>query len=1145
MPRFAYLLAPLLTAVFLTLLSLNSLAAPFQPADQPTSRLIVTLAGEPLGKSPNRAEQQTLMAEQERFLTAVQQAIPHAEQAYYVNEHGDYTPLRYDTLLNGIVLRVPQTSVTEATQFLRQLPQVTAVYPDQIISPTIFAATPYVNATHLWQHPAIGDAANAGAGVKFATMDWGTHPAAPMFDGTGYSYPPGYPLGDTSHTNGKIIVARAYFRADDPPVAGDAETWPGAAGGSHGVHTGSTAVGNPVTTSLGIELSGIAPAAYVLSYKVFYQSQSGQIGFNIAEGLAALEDIVNDGTDVVNHSWGSFATSLGGAYDLLDTALRNASTAGVVVVMSAGNDGQPTSVHHPSTDYLVVGASHNNYGRLTLITPTLGAMPFAVHAFGPQLTLNQVYSYPLRADTVISPSNVGGCLPWPTAAFSGTAALISTVNNNQASCRYANKVVHAQAAGAEMVVFYHHSSEPLANFYCNSLTACDPDGLHPTIPAVRVPLAEGQLLLDAAVTFSTTAVVSLTYSHTPNDFVAWFSSRGPGLNGELRPDLIAPGVNIYAQGYQFDAIGTEAYHLGYGMARGTSMSAPQVAGGATLLRQIHPDWSVPDIHSALMSTAKFRHVYNEDGSPAQPLDMGAGRLDLRRAADPGLLFSPPRLSVGQVVTGELAVLTVTVRSVADAPQTYTLSFEDTRVGFPGLPFLAGYSVEPSSLMLGEMGEVGDTAVFTVTFDPSQTDFGDQQGYLLLTSDSGHYEAHLPAWARVMHSTFTADVLLIDDDGSARFGRPDYVNIYTKTLTNLGYSYTLLDADALRADGATETLNEVDLAAHRAVLYFSGNNNALDSLHIADRYRLNEYAAQGGTLLVTGQNVRRTWRGWSGASWLGGGVIDFAYRHTLGAAFKRESLTNNALLPTLIITPSGRLPFTRTVSLGTVGDGAGNQSSVDVLHPQERLEAGTLWRGAIITDGVGSLHRQQPTLERTGMTYHGRVVYFSFGLEGVNNDDPAHASREELLGQVLAWGWETPLVMLETTAVSPTSHTFTLTAHLTASQPATSYRWDVGDGTPILTTTSPIITHTYPAAPPASYVARVEVVNRWGNTAASEQTITFLAPTPTPTLIPTITPSPTLTPTITPSPTLTPTLTATPMPPAPFYRFFFPTVMRGN
>jgi subtilisin family serine protease len=212
-------------------------------------------------------------------------------------------------------------------------------------------------------------------------------------------------------------------------VVGDAESWPGASGNSHGVHTASTAVGRRVLNPFGLEVSGVAPAAYVMSYKVFYRAQSGQGSFNTAEGIAALEDMVRDGAQVIINSWGSYATSIGGEGDPLDMALRNAHAEGVVVVMSAGNDGQYASLHHPSTDYLVVGASHNNYGRLRLLaplSPTVQDVPFAIHTYGAQLQLNETYTYPLTAGVLISPSNAGGCLPWPAGVFSGTAVLIST-----------------------------------------------------------------------------------------------------------------------------------------------------------------------------------------------------------------------------------------------------------------------------------------------------------------------------------------------------------------------------------------------------------------------------------------------------------------------------------------------------------------------------------------------------------------------------------------------------------------------------------------------------------------------------------------------------------------------------------------------
>ena len=68
-----------------------------------------------------------------------------------------------------------------------------------------------------------------------------------------------------------------YFRTWDPPSAGDENPWPGAiAGTQHGTHTASTVAGGEVQASFAgappVTISGVAPKAYVMSYRVFYNS---------------------------------------------------------------------------------------------------------------------------------------------------------------------------------------------------------------------------------------------------------------------------------------------------------------------------------------------------------------------------------------------------------------------------------------------------------------------------------------------------------------------------------------------------------------------------------------------------------------------------------------------------------------------------------------------------------------------------------------------------------------------------------------------------------------------------------------------------------------------------------------------------------
>jgi hypothetical protein len=280
---------------------------------------------------------QTIVAEQQAFVAQLGQAIPNASVAQFLDENRRSRQATYQVVMNAVAVDAGRNvDVATLARQLQALPGVRRVYRDYAHEPTLYASLPLINVTAAWNNPAIGGMANAGEGMKLASVDGGIHKDAPMFDGTGYTYPPGYPKGDTRNTNGKIIASRAYFRWWDPPSEGDENPWPGTQGTSHGVSTSSMAAGNQVTASyLGVTttLSGVAPRAYVMSYRVFYNSITNDGSFYNVEGIAALEDAVRDGADVINNSWGGGPGSLGGEFDALDTALINAARAGVFVSM--------------------------------------------------------------------------------------------------------------------------------------------------------------------------------------------------------------------------------------------------------------------------------------------------------------------------------------------------------------------------------------------------------------------------------------------------------------------------------------------------------------------------------------------------------------------------------------------------------------------------------------------------------------------------------------------------------------------------------------------------------------------------------------------------------------------------------------------
>jgi hypothetical protein len=84
-----------------------------------------------------------------------------------------------------------------------------------------------------------------------------------------------------------------------------------------GCHTASTAGGDVVSATVGStthELHGVAPKAWIMSYRVFYLASSGRDTADDTEIIMALEDVVEDGADVVINSWGA-GPYKGGPYE--------------------------------------------------------------------------------------------------------------------------------------------------------------------------------------------------------------------------------------------------------------------------------------------------------------------------------------------------------------------------------------------------------------------------------------------------------------------------------------------------------------------------------------------------------------------------------------------------------------------------------------------------------------------------------------------------------------------------------------------------------------------------------------------------------------------------------------------------------------
>ncbi|WAU85249.1 S8 family serine peptidase [Streptomyces sp. Qhu-G9] len=124
------------------------------------------------------------------------------------------------------------------------------------------------------------------------------------------------------------------------------------------------------------------------------------------------------------------------------------------------------------------------------------------------------------------------------------------------------------------------------------------------------------------------------------DKLAEFSSTGPGLDGQIKPDVTAPGVDITAASAPGSVIADEVGEkpAGYVTISGTSMATPHAAGAAAILKQQHPDWTYVELKAALTGSAK--------GGKYTAFQQGSGRIQVDKAIKQTVIAEPSSLSFG-------------------------------------------------------------------------------------------------------------------------------------------------------------------------------------------------------------------------------------------------------------------------------------------------------------------------------------------------------------------------------------------------------------------------------------------------------------------------------------------------------------------
>ena len=265
---------------------------------------------------------------------------------------------RYGVVLNGLAVALPRSQLAR----LGELPGVT-VWPSVTYHSLSTRGPQLIGAPALWG-PTL---TTTGSGEKIAIIDDGVDQSHTYFDPAAYTYPTGFPRGNTAYTTPKVIVAKAFSPAKSTWKYGNTPFDPQYS--DHATHVAGIAAGNHDTiattaSDTRVHASGVAPGAYIGNYKVLTVPTAGfGLDGNSPEIAKGIEEAVKDGMDVINLSLGE--PEIEQSRDIVVAALDHAADAGVVPVVAVGNEfeeGGHGTIGSPGTTPKAIGVAAATIG---------------------------------------------------------------------------------------------------------------------------------------------------------------------------------------------------------------------------------------------------------------------------------------------------------------------------------------------------------------------------------------------------------------------------------------------------------------------------------------------------------------------------------------------------------------------------------------------------------------------------------------------------------------------------------------------------------------------------------------------------------------------------------------------------------------
>ncbi|XP_002511772.3 subtilisin-like protease SBT1.1 [Ricinus communis] len=545
----------------------------------------------------------------------------------------------YETAIFGFAARLS----TKQVQRLSKINGFLSAIPDEMLTLHTTHSPHFLglqSGEGLWSLPSLA------TDVIIGIFDTGIWPEHVSFQDAGLSAVPSRWKGacqngtkfSPSNCNKKIIGAKAFFKGYESLVGRINETVdyrsPRDAQG-HGTHTASTAAGNLVDKASFFGLANGSAAGMKYTARIAVYKVCWSLGCTNTDLLAALDQAVADGVDVLSLSLGGTAKSF--YSDNVAIASFGATQNGVFVSCSAGNSGPSTStVDNTAPWIMTVAASYTDRSFPTTVKLGNGQIFTGVSLFSGRATKQLQIVYGTTAGHITAKYCTSGSLKKQLVK----GKIVVCERGITGRTAKGEQVKLAGGAGMLLINSEGQGEELFA----------DPH----ILPACTLGASAGKAIkMYINSTKRPTASISFkgtTYGN-PAPAVAAFSSRGPSAVGPevIKPDVTAPGVNILAAWPPMTSpsmLKRDKRSVLFNVLSGTSMSCPHVSGLAALLKSVHRDWSPAAIKSALMTTAYVLDNKNlpiadlgaNNSASATPFAFGSGHVDPESASDPGLIY---------------------------------------------------------------------------------------------------------------------------------------------------------------------------------------------------------------------------------------------------------------------------------------------------------------------------------------------------------------------------------------------------------------------------------------------------------------------------------------------------------------------------